>query len=34
MSVLGYIKAFLGYVYEDKLGLAAFTVLTDRKSVV
>jgi ABC-type dipeptide/oligopeptide/nickel transport system permease subunit len=28
MSVLGYIKAFLGYVYEDKLGLAAFTVLT------
>jgi ABC-type dipeptide/oligopeptide/nickel transport system permease subunit len=27
MSVLGYIKAFLGYVYEDKLGLAAFTVL-------
>jgi ABC-type dipeptide/oligopeptide/nickel transport system permease subunit len=28
MSVPGYIKAFLGYVYEDKLGLAAFTVLT------
>jgi ABC-type dipeptide/oligopeptide/nickel transport system permease subunit len=28
VSVLGYIRAFLGYVYEDKLGLAAFTVLT------
>jgi len=27
VSILGYLKAFLRYIYEDKLGLAAFTVL-------